>query len=76
MDIIVRNLNIGDADRDCITAIVDITDDDRDAWIRSAAIEVSIPKDKVMTASLQVTEKILINEAFAFLSQVLSSRSS
>lgn len=76
MDIIVRNLNIGHANRDRITAIVDITDDDRDKWIRSAAIEVSIPKDKVMTASVQDTEKMLVDEAFAFLTQVLSSRAS
>lgn len=63
-----------DTKRERITAIVRMFDDDRDRWIRSAKIEVSIPKEKVMNEPLQTVEKMMLDEAYTFLSQALSSR--
>jgi hypothetical protein len=63
-----------DQERERITAVVYLSDDDRNRWIRSAKIDVSIPKEEVMNLPLQDVEKKMLDQAYDFLSQALSAR--
>ena len=74
MKVIVKEISIGDVNTQRVTALVKFTDDDRDKWIRSAKVEVSIPKETIMNVSLIEIEKKLVDQAYEFLSQALSAR--
>ncbi len=73
MKVLVTDINLTRDDLPNIAVTVTFYDDDRESWVRACDVEVFLEKENIKNASLDEIKNRAIDEAYAFLSQILSA---
>jgi hypothetical protein len=74
MKVYLSETNALDVNSNMVIGIVKFSDDDRASQIRSAKVSISLPREEIKNLPFHEVEKMMIQTAFDYLSEILSTR--